>query len=162
MSESLAITNTSRTSQHPPIPLTSTVVREEVLEVLCQRSIFHYNITYVQSVDNTDLAFTKPASFVIRFSPSMRVLCSTWLNVFHECFGIETTRKSYAMEAFKIIQNHLRPPSIPVMKGLTNSKPMNVIVASSMPKVRLPKPIDTSVLGRMDAPSERPFHSYGI
>ena len=154
MSLSLAITNTSRTSQHLPIPLTSSAVREEVLEVSCQRSIFHYNVTYVQSVDNTDLAFTKRASFVVRFGPSMRVLCSTWLTIFHECFGIETTRKPYAMEAFKTIQNHLRPPSILVMIGLTQSKTMSVIVASSVPKVQLPKPIHTPVLKRMDAPSE--------
>ena len=69
----------------------------------------------------------------------MRLLCSAWLTVFHKCFVIETTRKSYTMEdLFKIIQNHIRPPSIPVMKGLTILETMSVIVAFSMPVVRLP------------------------
>lgn len=78
--------------------LTSTAVQEEALEDRCQRSISHYNITCFQSVDKTALVFTKRVSFVIRFSPSMRVLRSAWLNIFHKCYSIETTRKSYAME----------------------------------------------------------------
>lgn len=61
-----------------------------------------------------------------------------------------------------IVQNLLQPPSIHVMKGMTSSKPLDLIAASFMPKVPLSEPIYTHALERLDAPSEQLFDSYGI